>query len=169
MSETVAAPMLGRRLLAPVADGFAIAGGLVLVAAILVTVASVVAARFGAPILGNTEIVEMAAGVAIAFFLPICQLRGGNVIVDFFTTRVPPRVRDGLDAVMTFLFALVVAVLTWRLIVGGINAADRNRVSMFLALPQWWGYAAAACAMVLWTAVCFYTAVEALMRARAPR
>jgi hypothetical protein len=30
-------------------------------------------------------------------------------------------------------------------------------VSMFLRLPQWWGYALASAAALLWTAACFQT------------
>lgn len=130
-----------RRVLERLADAFALAGGFILTAAILITVVSVVAARIGSPMLGVNEIVELSAGVAVAFFLPLCQLRGGNVIVDFFTQPLPDRGKAMLDAVMTAVFAVVAAVLAWRLIVGGIGAFDRGRASMFLSLPQWWGYA----------------------------
>jgi len=58
----------------------------------------------------------MLCGVAIAAFMPYCQVRGGNVIVDFFTMRLPPRARDALDAFMHLVVALVVAILTWKLI-----------------------------------------------------
>ncbi|UOM34239.1 TRAP transporter small permease [Acuticoccus sp. I52.16.1] len=150
-----------RRALAAVSEGFAVAGGLVVVVAILVTVVAVVAARLGSPILGHNEIVEMLVGVAIAFFLPWCQVRGANVMVDFFTARAPARVRAALDCVMEIAFTVVVAVLAWRLIVGGIDAHARGRTSMFLLIPQWWGYAPAALAMVLWSLVCAASAVSA--------
>ena len=150
-----------RRTLTAVSEAFALLGGLIVCAAIIVTVVAVVAARLGSPILGHNEIVELLVGVAIAFFLPWCQIRGANVVVDFFTARFPARLRDGLDAVMAFAFAVVVAVLAWRLVLGGITAFERGRTSMFLTLPQWWGYAPAALAMVLWSAVCLMSAVEA--------
>ena len=153
-----------RRALSAVCEGFAIVGGLIVLAAIIFTVVAVVAARFGAPILGNTEIVEMSVGVAIAFFLPWCQIQGANVIVDFFTARVPDWAKAVLDAVMSFAFTLVVAVLAWRLIIGGIDAFRRDRVTMFLQLPMWWGFAAAAPAMILWTLVCLLTALESALR-----
>ena len=152
-----------RRTLTAVSEAFALLGGLIVCAAIIVTVVAVVAARLGSPILGHNEIVELLVGVAIAFFLPWCQIRGANVVVDFFTTPLSDRAKAGLDAVMGVAFALVVAVLAWRLMLGGITAYERGRTSMFLALPQWWGYAPAALAMALWSLVCLTTAVEAAL------
>lgn len=146
-------------LLYRAARGFAVFGGFALVAAMLVTVASVVMNdAFGKPILGDTEIVELLMGVAVTAFMPWCQMRGANVIVDFFTAKAPQRVRDTLDACAHVLFALVVGVLTWRLLEGTLSQYERERVSMFLKLPQWWGYAAASVAAVLWVLVCLQTA-----------
>jgi len=152
-----------RRALTAVSEAFALLGGLIVCVAIIVTVVAVVAARLGSPVLGHNEIVELLVGVAIAFFLPWCQIRGANVVVDFFTARFPQKAKAALDAVMAVAFAVVVAVLAWRLMVGGIDAYNRGRTSMFLLLPQWWGYLPAAVAMVLWSLVCLATAVEAAL------
>ena len=80
-------------------------------------------------------------------FLPYCQLRGANVIVDFFTRPLPERARDWLDAVMGIAFTGVAAVLAWRLLEGGLTAYERSKRSMFLQLPEWWGYAIGVAAM----------------------
>jgi hypothetical protein len=50
---------------------------------------------------------------------------------------------------------------------GGIGAWERNKTSMFLQLPDWWGYALGALSMLLWIAVCLFVAWESLQRARA--
>ncbi len=152
-------------LLYRVAEWFAAGGGLALFAALLVTVASVLANDlFGKPILGDTEIVEMLMGVAVAAFMPWCQVKGANVIVDFFTMKFPKRVNDAIDAFAYIVFAVIVAVLTWKMIDGTITQYERERVSMFLKLPQWWGYALASLSAVLWVLVCLRTAWD---RARA--
>lgn len=132
----------------------------------LVLVATVIGAAFGRPILGDSEIVELLVGVAVFAFLPYCQLRGANVIVDFFTQPLPKRAQHGLDALMGVAFILVAAILTWRLIEGGLTAYERSRRSMFLQLPDWWGYALGAIAMVVWVAVCVLTTYVSLQRAR---
>jgi TRAP-type C4-dicarboxylate transport system permease small subunit len=139
----------------------ALAGGALLTLAMLTTVASVVSnAVFGKPILGDTEIVEALVGVAVAAFMPWCQVRGANVIVDFFTMRLPARVNDAIDAVAYIVFAVVAAVITWRIIDGAITQYDRERVSMFLKIPYWWSYALASAACLLWVMVCVRTAYD---------
>jgi TRAP-type C4-dicarboxylate transport system permease small subunit len=133
----------------------------------LVLVATVVGGAFGAPVLGDSELVELLVGIAVFAFLPYCQLRGSNVIVDFFTQPLSPRTRAWLDAVMGFVFVFVAAVLTWRIWEGGITAWERSRRSMFLQLPDWWGYAVAVVAMLLWIAVCVWTTYQSWKKAMA--
>jgi TRAP-type C4-dicarboxylate transport system permease small subunit len=148
------------RLMA-VAEGAALAGGALLLLGIGVTCWSVIGARFGRPLLGDTEIIELATGAAISLCLPYAQMRGVNVMVDFFTTRLSRTTRDRIDAVMAAVFAVVVVVLAARIVQGGLDARRRERASMFLEIPEWWSYAVAAAACVLWAVVCLFTAWEA--------
>ena len=141
-------------------------GGLAMAAAMLVLVATVVGSAFGRPILGDSELVELLVGMAVFAFLPWCQLRGSNVIVDFFSQPLPLRVRHGLDALMGVAFVFVAAILTWRMIEGGLTAWERSRVSMFLQLPDWWGYLVAVLAMLLWIVVCCWTTYLSVQKAR---
>lgn len=136
-----------------------------MLAAMLVLVATVIGGAFGRPLLGDSEIVELLVGISVFAFLPYCQLRGSNVIVDFFTQPLPLRVRHWLDAAMGLVFILVAAALTWRLLDGGITAWERSRRSMFLQLADWWGYAIGGIAMLLWIVVCAWTTYLALRRA----
>jgi TRAP-type C4-dicarboxylate transport system permease small subunit len=151
-------------LLGTAARALAVAGGVLLVAAMAVTVASVLRAAFGRPILGDTEIVEMLVGVAIAWFMPWCQARRAHIRLDVFTARAPAPVRRGLDAAAGLIVALVVSVLAWRLVQGGIDAHDRGRETMFLQLPLWWGYAAAALGMLLWAVLAIRQGFSGLRR-----
>lgn len=147
----------------------ALAGGLLLLVAVAVTTASVLrGAVLDRPILGDSEVVEMVMGVAIALCLPLCEMRGAHVLVDFFTARLPPRAIAGLDALMRAVAAAVVAVLAWRLAIGGFNMWDRERETMFLLIPYWWGYAGAAVGMTLWTLCAAFVAAEAAAKARQP-
>jgi TRAP-type C4-dicarboxylate transport system permease small subunit len=131
----------------------------------LVLVATVIGGAFGRPILGDSELVELLCGIAVFAFLPYCQLRGANVIVDFFSQPLPPRARHWLDATMGFVFVFVALVLTWRLAEGGVTAWERSRKSMFLQLPDWWGYLVGTIAMLLWVVVCAWTTYLSFKRA----
>jgi TRAP-type C4-dicarboxylate transport system permease small subunit len=149
-------------ILARASRWLAIAGGLALVAAMAVTVASVLRAAWGRPILGDTEIVELLAGVAIAWFMPWAAVRGAHVRLDVFTARAPRAVRHGLDAVAAVIVAVIVAVLAWRLVQGGLDAHERGRETMFLQIPLWWAYAAASLGMLLWAVAALSAAIGAL-------
>lgn len=139
----------------------ALVAGFLLLGAVAVTTASVLrGAVLNKPILGDSEIVEMLLGVAVALCLPLCEMRGAHVMVDFFTQRLGPRAIAGLDALMRAVAAAVIAVLTWRLMIGGWNAWDRERETMFLLIPYWWGYAGAAAGMTLWTLCAAFVAAE---------
>jgi TRAP-type C4-dicarboxylate transport system permease small subunit len=131
----------------------------------LVLVATVIGGAFGRPILGDSELIELLSGIAVFAFLPYCQLRGANVIVDFFSQPLPARARDWLDAAMGLVFVFVAAILTWRLAEGGITAWERARKSMFLQLPDWWGYVVGVLAMLLWIVVCAWTTYQSFKRA----
>jgi TRAP-type C4-dicarboxylate transport system permease small subunit len=158
-----------RRVLEGAARAAALLAGGLLLAAVAVTTASVLrGALLNQPILGDSEVVEMLLGVAVALCLPVCEMKGVHVLVDFFTQKLPPRALAGLDAAMRAVAAAVVAVLAWRLAIGGWNAWDRERETMFLLIPYWWGYAGAAAGMTLWTACAAFVAVESASRARRP-
>ena len=157
-----------REALARLATLFALMGGALLLIAVGVTTASVARGAFGRPILGDSEIVELALGVAIVFCMPLCEMKGAHVLVDFFTQKLPRRGIAGLDAVMRAVVALVVAVLAWRLAIGGYNMWDRERESMFLQLPFWWGYAAASIGMLVWSLCAAFVAIESLVGKRQP-
>lgn len=147
----------------------ALAAGFLLLAAVGVTAVSVLrGAVVNRPILGDSEVVEMLLGIAVALCLPLCEMKGAQVMVDFFTQKLPARGLAGLDALMRAVAAAVIAVLAWRLAIGGYNAWDRERETMFLLIPYWWGYAGAAVGMVLWTVCAAFVAVESAARTRRP-
>lgn len=143
----------------------ALVGGAALLGALAVLVITVIGAAFGKPLLGDSELVELLCGIAVFAFLPYCQLRGANVIVDFFTQPLPKRAQHFLDFLMNIAFTGVAAVLAWRLAAGGITAWERQRFSMFLQLPDWWGYVIGVAAMALWVAVCVVTTQRSFAKA----
>jgi len=120
----------------------------------------------GQPILGDSEVVEMSLGVAVALCLPWGEMRGAHVIVDVFTARLPKRGIAGLDAVMRAAVALIAAVLAVQLATGAHGQWDRERETMFLQIPYWWGYALAALGLLLWTVTAGFVAAERFAEAR---
>lgn len=73
----------------------AVAAGVLLTVITLMTCASVIGRNTtGWTIVGDFELSGSAAGAAIALFLPWCQARRGNIIVDFFTAKAGAATRE---------------------------------------------------------------------------
>jgi TRAP-type C4-dicarboxylate transport system permease small subunit len=137
----------------------ALIGGLLLVAMTLMATYSIaMRTLFDEPLLGDVELVQMGCGIAIVFFLPLCQLRRGNVIVDVFTLHASDRVRNGLDALGSVLMALAAALLAWRSVIGTGDAYGTGEESIILGLPIWWSMTAFAPGFALLAVVSLYTA-----------
>jgi len=135
---------IGPRL-AAATEALALAGGaLMLVMAALVTASVLMRWLLGDGISGDFELVQIATALGAFAFLPLCQARRGNVVVDSFTTKLPARARQGLDALWDITYAALIAILSWRLLVGALDAFASQTTSMVLGIPQ--GYAIAACA-----------------------
>ena len=126
------------RLLEPLAKLSAILAGLLLTAITLMTCGSLIGRNLlGRTIVGDFELVGAAAGAAIALFLPICQLRRANIIVDFITNGLGNVTRERLDRLGALLYAAVLALLTWRTSLGGLNAWKTGSGTMMIGFPEW--------------------------------
>jgi len=146
--------------LTAIAQAAAMLGGGLLMVAMLVTVFSVSRGLIGRPLLGDSEVVEMCMGVAVALCLPWAEMRGAHVIVDIFTNKLPTAALRWLEVLMHATTALVAIVLAARMIEGAFDQWDRERDTMFLQLPYWWGYAGAALALVLWSVTALFVTAE---------
>ncbi|WP_349367584.1 TRAP transporter small permease subunit [Salinarimonas sp.] len=157
-------------LLERVSGAVAVLGGVALLGMIVVSVISIVGRSIlpgladlvglefrAASIPGDVELVQIGTGVAVFSFLPFCQLRRGNVIVDFFTAGARLRVRAALDLVGNLIFTALAALIAWRLVYGLQDKLAYNDTTMVLRLPEAYPFAyGVACAWLL-AIVCAYT------------
>ncbi|HLT79064.1 MAG TPA: TRAP transporter small permease [Ferrovibrio sp.] len=128
----------------------ATAGGFILLVAAIVTVVSVLGRYFlNAPIPGDIEIGGFLMAAAIALFLPECQLRKGNVIVDVFTVAAPVKMQAALDAVASLTVAVAAAVIAWRMGIGMVELRAARDETMVLRLPTWIGFIVVVPSLVL--------------------
>ncbi len=120
----------------------AILAGVLLTVITLMTCVSLIGRNTtGWTIVGDIELTASAAGAAVALFMPWCQLRRANIIVDFFTTRASEATQLQLDRFGAFLMACVMALMCWRSAVGGLSAWNSRSGSMMLGFPDWIVYA----------------------------
>ncbi len=149
------------KLLELLARGCAIAAGLLLTAITLMTCASLIGRNTtGWTITGDFELTGSAAGAAIALFLPWCQVRRGNIIVDFFTAKASAGTHAALDRAGALLLGIVMALLTWRSAIGGWNAWASQSGSMMLGFPEWIVYCGIVPALTLTAAIAFLQALR---------
>lgn len=116
----------------------AILAGVLLTVITLMTCVSLLGRNtIGVTIQGDFELSGAAAGAAIALFMPWCQVRRGNIIVDFFTSGASERANGLMDRCGAFLLGLCMALIAWRTVYGGINAWNNNSGSMIMGFPDW--------------------------------
>jgi TRAP-type C4-dicarboxylate transport system permease small subunit len=116
----------------------AIAGGLIFVVIVVMSIISIVGRKlFAAPVPGDVEVLQMAAAFASASFFSYCHLNGGDVKVDFFTAKASPATVHRLDALGSLLVGLFGAVITWRAGVGAWAIKEAGETSMILGWPVW--------------------------------
>jgi TRAP-type C4-dicarboxylate transport system permease small subunit len=126
------------RLLETLAKFCAVLAGVLLTVITLMTCASVIGRNTtGWTIVGDFELSGSAAGAAIALFMPWCQARRGNIIVDFFTSRASEATQERLDRLGAFMVGAVMALMAWRSALGGLSAWQSNSSSMMLGFPEW--------------------------------
>ena len=118
----------------------ALVGGALLIAlatmvVVSVTLRSDLVGAAGVP--GDFELVQMATAIAAFCFLPYCQLKRGNIFVDTFTLKLPQSWQRGIDAMWDVVYALVMALIAWRLGVGARAAFASGENSMVLQLPSY--------------------------------
>lgn len=156
------------RVLERGSTALALVGGLVLTGLMLMSIASIAGrALFNKPLSGDFELVEIGSGLAVFLFLPACQLRGANVIVDFFTTGMSRRGQSWLDAFGALLYTLAAALFAWRLVFGGLDYLRYGENTMVLGLPLWWSFVLIIPATIWLVLVSAYTVARHVKSARA--
>jgi len=122
-------------------DASAAIGALVLLSIAGMTAVSVIGRAFFAhPILGDVELVQLGSAVVVSSFLPYTQMRRANIIVDFFTSGARERTQRRMDLAGTALYTGVLALVLWRVAVGGIDIRAAGERSMLMDLPLWLPY-----------------------------
>lgn len=159
------------KLLDLLARWCAVLAGVLLTVITLMTCASLLGRNtIGWTLVGDFELSGSAAGAAIALFMPWCQIRRGNIMVDFFTARAAASTQAALDRLGALMLALALGLMTWRTAIGGLNAWNSQAGSMMLGFPEWIVYAFMVPALALTTvialtqAACGFGAFEELQR-----
>jgi TRAP-type C4-dicarboxylate transport system permease small subunit len=138
----------------------AVLAGVLLTFITLMTCASLVGRNtVGITLVGDFELTGIATGAAIALFMPWCQCRRGNIIVDFFTARAGKHTIDLLDRFGAAMLALVFALLAWRTTLGALNVWRTHSETQIIGFPEWTVYATMVPPFVLTTVIALHQGI----------
>jgi len=144
----------------------ALAGGLLLLALIGVECVSVVGRSLPEllgwtglgwrprSVPGDAEIAQALTATSLFSFLPYCQMRAGHIRVEVFSTYFPEGLNAALDRLWSVVFAVLAAVLAWRLMLGWLNKWANGDSTMVLRIPEAVPFGAAVvCSLLLLAAI----------------
>jgi TRAP-type C4-dicarboxylate transport system permease small subunit len=138
---------------------FALAGGVLMAWLAVMTVISVFGRwLFSAPIYGDFEMVAMGTAVSVFLFLPYCQMRKGNVVVDVFLNWAPNRVQRFFDLIGQLVLATIAGALAWRMWLGAEDMLKYNEISMILGIPVWIAFPFGVAGFAMLAVCCLYDA-----------
>jgi TRAP-type C4-dicarboxylate transport system permease small subunit len=150
-------------LLEKLAAWWAILGGLVLLAIVLVTATNVgafgldkIARLFGGTVSGlpgYEDFVRLAISGAALMLFPYCQLKRGHVAVDLFVNMTPRPVRRALDAVSLIAMAALALFLAYWMVLGLLETRADGALSRVLGWPEWPFYLPGIASLLLWAAI----------------
>jgi TRAP-type C4-dicarboxylate transport system permease small subunit len=145
------------------AEWWAVAGGVVLLAIVIVTTANAGAfaldrlARLGggtvAGLPGYEDFVRLAISGAALMFFPYAQAERGHVAVDIFVGWLPAELRWLLDRLWLAATVAIALFLAWWMWFGMARARADALVTGVLGWPDWPFYLPGIASLVLWAAV----------------
>jgi len=148
IASQISTPAL--RWLARVIEAWALLGGLVLLAVVIMTTVSAITGyAFASPFPGDFELTEMGVAIAAFAFLPYCQLTFANVSADIFTQNAGPVVNRWLSRLGSFIAFLFSLLLIWRMSAGMADYQTYLETTTILQIPIWYAFIPTLMSLVL--------------------
>ncbi|RJQ67898.1 MAG: TRAP transporter small permease [Desulfobacteraceae bacterium] len=125
------------KLLRFLSDKMKMGGAACLIGMSVLTCADVVGRLFKHPVFGSVELVSFMGVLAVAFALPHTHESNGHIGVELFVRKLPPRKRACIDLCTAVLSCVLFALVSWRMVLFGLNLMRSGEVSMNLKLPEY--------------------------------
>ena len=139
---------------------WALLGGLLLFAVVLMNVISVIGSIVWKPFPGDFEMTEIGVAIAAFAFLPYCQLTDANVTADIFTARASEAL-IGKFKMLAALVALVFSLLLlWRMYEGMLSQKEYGYMTAILQFPIWLGFVPILLSLALLAVAAVITLVD---------
>ncbi|NBS12362.1 MAG: TRAP transporter small permease [Gammaproteobacteria bacterium] len=140
-ADALSSPTTALRWLVRLIHGWALFGGFVLLAVVLMTTVSAFTGFvFATPFPGDFELTEMGVAVAAFAFLPYCQLTFSNVSADIFTQKAGPAVNRWLSRLGSLIALCFSVLLMWRMFEGLKDYQTYLETTTILQIPIWYAF-----------------------------
>ncbi len=159
-----------RALLEKTVTWWALMGGAILLAIVLVTAVNVgafgldrIARLFGGTVTalpGYEDFVRLAISAAALMLFPYCQLHRGHVVVDLLLSRVPRGLQRTLDTISLLAMAGLALFLAYWMVLGMLETRADGALSRVLGWPEWPFYLPGIASLVLWATIAAYQVFE---------
>lgn len=158
------------KLVERLASQWALLGGLLLLAIMIVTSVNIaafgldrIARLFGANVSalpGYEDFVRLAISCTALMFFPYCQVKRGHVVVDLFASSFPVWFVRLLDRTwLVAILGLALFLLYW-MTAGMVETYRDSALSPILGWPEWPFYLPGILSLFLWAAVASAQAVR---------
>lgn len=153
-----------------IARGLALAGGVVLIAIVLLTCVSIAGRALVpfdlglGPIRGIYDMTEIGMAAAIFAFLPWAMFMDTHAKVDLFKGLIPGFMNRFLDLIFGIAMAAVAVVISWRLYLGMEDKLSYGETTLIAQIPLWYGYAAGLVGAVGFVVVSLFCVLRSFRR-----
>ena len=115
---------------------------MILMALMMLFVAMDVIGRyfFNRPFKGSSDLIELMMGTAVFFGMAFCTGSNGDARVDILYTKMPLRLKSGLDCITMLATFLLYSAISWRLALrawGYIREPFTSPTTDLLHIPYW--------------------------------
>lgn len=150
------------RVVHGLAKWMAVAGGVALIAVIVIVIVSITGrALIWAglrPIPGDYELVSAGMGFAVFSFMPWAHLQRGHATVALVTDTFGPRANWIILVVTDIAMLAAASFIAWRLYFGMMDKFAYNETTLLLRMPLGWAYAAGFVGAVVFVVVAAWLA-----------
>jgi len=150
-------------------DYWALLGGFILIAVVLMNVLSVIGGVLWRPFPGDFELTQIGAANAAFSFLPYCQIHYKNVTADIFTTKAGPRTILMFRFFASLVALLFACLLCWRMFAGMLNQYQYDYTTAIVQFPIWLAFVPILWSLFLLSAAALVSLCDearAIMKAR---
>lgn len=146
---------------------WALCGGLVLIALVLLTAASALSNLFfNKPFPADYDMVKHFVAISAFTFLPYCQITYGNVTVDIFTERASDRAKAAMIVLSSVIAAGLAVLLFHQMWYGMLDYMEYRETMIWIRIPLWTAFPPALVSFALVFVAALITAAEGIKGVR---